>query len=604
MNWVSKAYSYVASSLGFGSGDLISEGNARWFSGASAIASDTMAGEPVSQESMMQSATCFACTAARSETVAGLPGMVFREFTNRREEDYNSQAYGLLTEQPNAEMDAFTFWEMLTTRLTNRGNFFAEIERNERDEPVALWPIHNSRVEPMRDPVDKSLYYQISSDYSGNPRWDDPTWRREHTFSLGPHNMLNVVGFNSPNGIMAPGIIPAAEEIGMDAATRRYGGKFFKNDATPSGMVTHPTFYKDPNQRAIFREDLNRVHNNKTGSSIGVLWDGATYEQISIAPEQAQFLQTRKFTADQICKFYGVPPAIIGDMKDSKFANADAMIRHFVMITLRNLCVRIEKAINRQVLNVRNDQGKLVRAFSKPQVFELALEGLLRGDPKTQAEVAHTLRFAGVTTTNEVREQFDYNPIEGPEGEYRVVPGGTTRLDKIDNQGTRVDQAGSNTDDAKPKKTKAAAEYFNKESLIEGLQQIIDQNGGPTVRGATLGPDANEVLTDAMIDLAQTEVARIHKITLTQIERWREQDPKDVAAKMPKFWESQHARVWDALQPVERMSGKRTNAPAEPLYALTVADLYRAHFIKFDNYSIFDSANHDPDIDVAAIIRG
>ncbi len=159
------------------------------------------------------------------------------------------------------------------------------------------------------------------------------------------------------------------------------------------------------------------MHNNKSsGNKIGVLWQGATYNAIGIAPEQAQFLQTRKFSADQICKFYGVPPAIIGDYEHSKFATADAMIRAFVMITLRNLCQRIEDAVYRQVLCVRGDNGRLRRAFgNKRLIYKFVLEGLTRGDAKSQAETHKVYREMGVQRTNEIRDDIGLNPLEGPE---------------------------------------------------------------------------------------------------------------------------------------------------------------------------------------------
>jgi HK97 family phage portal protein len=343
---------------------------------------DTSAGERVTEYNIMSSATCFACTKALSESVAGLPATVYRMRGDAKEEDPGSKAWALLIDQPNPEMDWFSFAELMVSRVVNTGNFFAEIQRDQSDKPVAIWPIHPSRVKPMRDPKDDSLYWEVKHDWTGDAEFQDPSWRKKHLSFLSPHYMLNVVGFGSSNGIIAPGVIPGAQEIGIDFAARRYGANFFSGGATPSGIVEHPGFISNETQRTQFRTDLNRIHNNKeSAQKIGVLWQGAQYKQIALSPEQAQFLQTRKFTAHQICKLYGVPPAIIGDYEGSKFATADAMIRAFVMVTLKNLVVRIEKAINKQLLHVEQD-GMLKRAFERPQIYELALDGLLRGRPK------------------------------------------------------------------------------------------------------------------------------------------------------------------------------------------------------------------------------
>jgi HK97 family phage portal protein len=571
--------------------DLLSSGEQFWWRPTNisfASETQTVAGEAVSADSLMTSATCFACTKALAETIAGLPSFTYRTSTARKEVDTISPAYELLAEQPNPEMDAFTFWEMAVTRLTNNGNFFAEIERDGRDRPVALWPIHPSRVKPMRDSSDGSLYWEISSDYTGSPEYSDPTWRRNNLRAIGPHNMLNVVGFGSRNGVMAPGMLPGSEEVAMDFAIRRYGGSFFKDGAVPLGVVEHPKFIDDPTKRKLFRDDMNAVHSSKR-HQIAVLWEGAKYNQIGIAPEQAQFLETRKFTSEQLCKYYGVPPAIIGDYEHSKFATADAMIRAFVMITLRNLAVRVEKAINRQVLNVRTPQGTLERAFSKNMIYQIAIDGLLRGDPKTQADSWRVYREMGIAKTNEIREDIGLNPVPGEEGEYLIVNGGVARLDKIDEQGTRPGNA------AKTEQTASLPE-FNREKLAEAIAASGVIESSVVVHGF----DPKEAITSAMKKLAESAVQRINKITDTQIERWREQDPAVVAEKLPEFFAKQESRLAEALAPLTDLAESLGSYHGQNL-PLTISAAYREAYAGLDNYAIFDRAKH-PTLDIEEII--
>lgn len=566
-------------------GNIITEGDTRWWGGNSFV-SDTHAGEIVNQDSLLTSATCFACTKALAETLAGLPGTIYRTSDKRQEEDRKQPAFELLAEQPNPEMDAYTFYEMVVARVVNRGNFFAEIQRDAQDRPIALWPIHNSRVEPMRDPEDGSLYWQVASDFAGSPRYEDPSWRRKHLMYLSPHNMLNIVGPFSPNGIMSPGMLPAAQEIGLDFATRKFGSSFFAKGATPSGIVEHPGFIDHEGKRNQFRADMNQIHANAANAHrIGVLWQGAKYHQISIAPEQAQFLETRKYTSDQLCKFYGVPPAIIGDYTDSKFATADAMVRAFVMLTLRNLVVRVEKAINRQVLNVRGENGRMARAFSKPLIYNMAIDGLLRGDPKTQADTHRVYRESGILATNEIREEIGYNPIDGPEGDYIIVNGGVARLDKIDEQGTRS----KNSDEA-------SLPNFDRNALAEMIASSGLCESPAQARGATL---EDNPLIEAVVDLAIDATTRIHKIALSQIQRWREQDPAEVATKLPEFWKKQETRLREALQPCEKIA-LRVSVESN------VTELLVAEYLKFadlDNYQIFDAAKTEL-FDVEYIVRG
>lgn len=570
--------------------DIIKQGEPHWYRPGKTWFVDgdhTFSGESVDSDSAMSCITAYACSKALSETIAGLPGIVYQMVGDMvKKEAYDSKAYELLAVSPNDEMDSFTFWELLVNRVVNSGNFFCEIQRDKQDRPVALWPIHPSRVRPIRDGGDGTLYWEITGDYVGQPEYEDPSWRREHLYYLSNHNFLNIVGFGSINGIIAPGVLPAANELAIDKAVKRYGGGFFARGASLTGVVEHPGFINEPDKREIFRKDINRIHNNRSGDSIGVLWQGAKFQAVSISPEQAQFLQTRKFTIGQICSFYGVPPSIIGDYSESKFATADAMIRAFVMITLRNLATRIERAIARQILNVRGEDGKLTRAFSKPMIYQIAMEGLLRGDPKTQAETFRIMREGGAISTNEWRQETGWNPV-GKHGDYLIVPGGYTRLDNIDNQGTRVEQQqqapAPQQDQQKAvgrKSTKNRAQNeigFDRARLIECLEEVIHKER-PTVQVAV---DPTPVFFETLVDMTKDAVERIHKITMTQIERWREQNPAEVDSKIAEFAGKQKVRLSEALQSCRKLAEK-CEVRTEP-----VVEAYGAIFQGKDSHSIF-----------------
>lgn len=558
--------------------NIIQQGEGRWWTPTgSRWATGTIAGEEVTDASLLTSSTCYACTKVLAESVAGLPTAIMQRMQKvRRETPDSHPAFSLLCESPNPEMDSFTFMELVVNRTINTGNFFAEIERDRRDRPVALWPIHPTRVTPMRD-AEGMLFWQISSDYSGAPEYADASWRKQNLRFLSPHNMLNVVGFGSLNGIIGPGISPGAQEIGVDFAVRRYGADFFRNGAVPLGFVEHPGWIADPIKRENFRSDLNRIHSSSRHTS-GVLWEGAKYNQIGISPESAQMLETRRYTAHQLCYMYGVPPPIIGDYQDSKFATADAMIRFFVMMTIRNLVVRIERAVNRQVMHVRN-QGAMKKAFDSNLIYQIVLDGLLRGDPETQAKVWETMRKNGVATANDWLQDVGMNPIEGPEGEYRIVPGGYVRLENIDNQGDRLANGNNTAPVSDNSNDDASLPSFDREKLVTLIEPMVQRT--PAVQGSDITLRATkEVSLDAL--------TRIHQITLTQIERWREQDPKLVSEKLPGFWQKQRDRLADALQVVDRIADNLKVADR-------LADAYVASLSGLDNYDIFDPAKTNID---------
>jgi HK97 family phage portal protein len=546
---------------------IVEDGEAHWWNSRGSVWASEVAGESVSNNSILTSTTCFACTKVLSEVIASLPASIMRRMKkNQREEMVDHRAFDLLCDMPNPEVNAFTFWEMATTRTVNTGNFYCEIQRDGADRPVGLWPIHPSRVRPVRMP-DGSLYWEVSGDYTGMPEFQDPSWRVEHGIRLiANRDMLNVVGFGSENGLIGPGIAPGAQEIGVELAARRYGAEFFSSGGLPLGFAEHPGWQNDAGKRRIMREDLNDVKNRR--GQIGILWEGMKWNSIGITPEQAQCLESRRYTSHQICALYNVPPPIIGDFRDSKYSNAGEAIRQFVLITVRNLVERMERSINTQVMKVRVP-GKLVSAFSDKTIFRMTLDGLLRGDPKTQAETWQIYRQSGVASANDVLRDLDMNEIQGPEGEYRIVPGGYTRLEQIDNQGNRLDK--KPVEEKTPEK-----EAYNKDYLIAGLEQAAHENK-PMVHGSDIVKDSIDTVVESVVD-------RINDITTTQVERWREKDPKEVESKLPEFFARQSERLKEALSPADQMCLRIGLSPI----STKVAEEFQRVTSSLDYHKIFD----------------
>jgi HK97 family phage portal protein len=507
--------------------DLISEGESRWWSGsplAGVFGSTTAANMPVSIETAMTSATVYACTRAIAENLGSLPGMVYKTSGATRKNALDSKPGVLLYEQPNPEMDSMQFIELGVTRLVNRGNFFAEIERDRTDTPIALWPIHNSRVEPMREAGSGDLFWRIHSDdivYSGKPE--------TQYHDIPSRNMLNVCGFGG-NGIIAPGVVSAArEEIALDFAAQQYGGSFFGKGAKMSGVVEHPGFIDDPDTRKLFRDDINRIHSGRENwNKIGVLWQGAQYKAIEVSPEDAQFLQTRAFEAIRICQFYNVPPSIVQIFEDFKFATVDAMLRQFVMLCLRPYAVRLERAINRQVLKV-NGAGGLESAFRGNYIYELLLESLIRGDNKTQAETLEIERRNGIKNANEWRAYNNEAPLPGDQGNHYVLPGGFVRLDMLGEEPeTEPDKPG-----------------VDKDEMVEALERIV----GPKAAATGFDP-----IVEAAVEIAVDAVERINAITAQQVERW-----KGDTSKHQDFVQKQVVRLSEALLPATKLLCRGTD---------------------------------------------
>ncbi|MGN6133363.1 MAG: phage portal protein [Aureliella sp.] len=487
----------------------------------------------------MTSATAYACTRARAETLASLPPIVYRQVSEVvRERAKGSDPWYLLYDEPNPEMDSMTFYEMMNMRQVNRGNGFAEIERDRSDRPIALWPIHPSRVSPRRD--------------GGRVVWDvftdvkDLTGNGYKFHTIPDRDMLNICGFGG-NGLLAPGVIDMGrEEIAIDIASQQYGARWFQSGARPAGVVEYPGYIDDEDQRVEFRADMNRLHSGiDNWNQVAIMWNGAKWKEMQANPQQAQFLETRGFSGRQICRMYNVPPAIVQIFDDYKFNTVDAMIMQFVMTCVRADAVRMERAFYRKVLSVRDARGRLMRAFDDEYFLEFLLEGLLRGDAKKQAETLEIKRRNGIVNANEWRAIDNQNPI-GPQGDKYVLPGGFGDLATLGAIAPSKPAAGgggsdnASADDQTP--------HFTRQRVIEAVSRNLKPHRNQ-VRGhrpsRANSRSRNRLNADSAIIVLTEAVDRIEGVLANELSRLASKNQQPT----PSLWEKHAARLKVAVLP-------------------------------------------------------
>lgn len=436
--------------------------NKGWRNLSSYQNSKTAAGISVTSDSAMNSAAAFACTRAIAETLASLPAAVIEQVSpEQRRKARQNAMWALLHDQPNPQMDSMTWYSLNAKRLVNRGNAVNLIEFNGRGLPIALWPVHNSRWEAYRLPsvatgngrfIPGDVYYRI---------WPDETNR---SFDVSSDEILNVVGFDTEDGICAKGVISRAkQEIALDIAEQEYAGSMFANGALPMGVVSHP-WLKEKEQRDMLRADINAMHQGRESwNRVGILWDkDADWKKLSFSPEDVQAIESRAFTAKAICRYYNVPPAIVQIFDDYKFSTVEAMLKQFIMLTIRPHAVCFERAIKSQLL---------VDIPGEDLFLEFALEGLLRGDPKTQAEANAILRSWGVLNSDEWRmRDLNMNPLPNGEGQTYLAPLNYGPLDLV------ASGAYAKAPQEKDRKAEAKAAKWDK-SFAAALMSIAKNQG-------------------------------------------------------------------------------------------------------------------------------
>lgn len=353
---------------------------------------DVATGQPyVSEEGALNLSAVWACVRILSETVGTLPIHLYRR-TSAGREQVREHPCSFILSRPNAYTSRFALLHHLMVSCTLWGNGYARIWRDERFRPVRLQLLHPTQVEPVLS-TDDELYY-----------------RTDRGELLPSYDMLHLRGL-STNGYKGRSPIAVhRDNLALTAAAQQYGERFFSQGGNMSGVFKYPSTLK-PEAYQRLKKDLVRqsvgLHNAHTPL---LLEGGMTYERISIPPEDAQFIATRKFQKTEIATIYGVPPHMIADLERATNNNIEHQGMEFVQYCLLPYLVRLEEEFNRKLL--RDDE------FGE-YYFLFGLNGLLRGDAKTRSEYYKNMNLIGAMSANEIRSLEDMNSYEGGD-EYFV----------------------------------------------------------------------------------------------------------------------------------------------------------------------------------------
>ena len=374
------------------------------------------AGKSVNERSAMQMTAVYACVRILSESIAGLPLHMYQyEEDGSKKKAVEHPLYHLLHDEPNPEMTSFIFRETLMSHLLLWGNAYAQIIRNGKGDIIALYPLMPNRMKVERD-TKGQLYYEYQT-----MKEDAPTMKGA-VYQLDPSEVLHVPGLGFDGLVGYSPIAMAKNAIGLAIAAEEYGSKFYANGAAPSGVLEHPNVLKDP---AKVRDSWNAAFGGSSNAHrVAVLEEGMKYTPISISPNEAQFLETRKFQINEIARIFRVPPHMVGDLEKSSFSNIEQQSLEFVKYTLNPWVCRWEQALQRALL----DDDEKVKYF-----FRFNVEGLLRGDYQSRMNGYATARQNGWMSANDIREleNLDRIPAELG-GDLYLVNGNMLPLSQVE----------------------------------------------------------------------------------------------------------------------------------------------------------------------------
>lgn len=358
----------------------------------------TNSGENVTAETALKFSAFYSAVDLISRAMGQLPLVLMRNLGHDgQERAYNHPTYELLHTRPNPEQTAFTWRQTMQSWVLRYGNAYAEVERNGTGRPSALWPIPSNEMELSRNSADELVYTQRHGGIITG------TWSADeivHIRTLGD----GLTG-KSPVRLFAEG-------VGLALAAEHAGAAFFRNGMRASGVMEHPGVLSDNAAKHLLE---SKTSTNSGADNFGKLLlfeEGMKWNQLTIPPDDAQFLETRVYQVRDVARIFHVPLHKLGDLERATFSNIEEQNIEWVIDCLGPWVVNWEQELSYKLL-LPGERAKYNAQF--------VLEGLLRGNSQARAQFYTSMFNIGVFSINEIRKLENQNPI-GDEGDVHYVP--------------------------------------------------------------------------------------------------------------------------------------------------------------------------------------
>jgi HK97 family phage portal protein len=345
----------------------------------------TSSGEPVSLERAVGLSAVWACTTLIAGSIASMPLILYRRVNEERERAVEHPLFDVLKVRPNPAQSVVSFWESMVTSLLLRGNAYAVLTRDDDDRVRAIWYTDPDRV-------------RVEVLKTGKLKYTISTGGQTTTVAAG--NMLHVVGPMSPDGYTGRSVISSLREVlSTGVAVEKYGAEFFSNAATPRGVLTHagklsPSALGNLRQ-ALVDAQTGAGRRHKTL----VLEEGLQWQALGISHEDSQFIESKRFTVEEIARVFLVPAHMIAGTTTGStmtYANSESRALDYVKFCLGPWLSRIESAVN----------FACIPALERRQLYvEFLADSLLSTDTSTRYAAYETGLRAGFLTLDEVRRK-------------------------------------------------------------------------------------------------------------------------------------------------------------------------------------------------------
>ena len=371
---------------------------------------ETWSGNKVDENSSLTNPAVWACVRVISEAFASMPRHIFRRKPDGGKEIARDHyLYSVIHDQANPELTAFNYWEIVIAHLCTWGNSYSLIEWDGAQRVKALYPLPPDRVKVSRVNVNSPKTFQYRQN---NGQWAPVA--SEFVFHIPGLGYDGVLGY-SPVGVQR-------QTIGASNAVAEFGARFFGNGVRSSGFLEHPGVLTKEGGERLSKSFIDNYAGLTNAHRVILLEGGLTFKSNSVPPEDAQFLETKKFSRSEIASIFRVPPHLIGDLEKATFSNIEQQSLEFVTFTLVPWMTRIEAAIEAELMTPQGRAAYFV---------EIDANGLMRGDAASRSTFYQLGINAGWMKPNEARQKENLNTEPAGEVYFRplntsfVAPDGT-----------------------------------------------------------------------------------------------------------------------------------------------------------------------------------
>lgn len=372
--------------------------------------------ESIGPDGALQLDTVWACIDRRATTVASLPLFVYEKQVNGQKDlARTSRLWWLLHESPNARMTPFDFWRVMVMNYDLRGNAYARIERDDRGDPLALWPM-------MADQVNAEVLEDGSMVYEYRLGNDVAVLAEDNVLHL--RNLGNGTMGMDKLAFMRAGVNEVVAQVRSASTVWGSSGK-------PTGVLMIDNVLKPEQRTALLERFAGMASGN--ASRLYLLEAAMKYQQISISPEQQQLLESRQFSVETICRWYDTPPVLVHHANVTTWGSGiEQLVDGYYKFSIRPLVVAIEQAVRKKVMTAKQRSTMTV---------EFSLDALLRGSLKDRMAIYAQAVQNGISTRNECRQLENLPPSRAPNADALTVQ---TNLVPIDKLGQNMNQGAAN----------------------------------------------------------------------------------------------------------------------------------------------------------------